>query len=285
MEDSVNDFGAFRDARLFDEDLDQEDDEWVGVTNLSLDVPEEENEGAGQLATEVQELKELTRLMKKTAVQAALLAAGMTSSQIQEFAKFAAEGTLFAGCTSGEKVLQRVLERYPALRAASGVLETLKKYVEAGKKLRSKNRVIPQEEMPPNRKYETRAEKVRAPVRLTEEEMAAYGEQEVLDEDSRSNLDSDSLTCARELPEPKMRQYCSHNALTNLSAVDRSLKQKNMVHLMAHAERSFATERYTECAEACYNALREKPSEAIRARCHMYLATEAVGPTEPSGRA
>ncbi|KAI7485466.1 hypothetical protein KC351_g3913 [Hortaea werneckii] len=124
MEDSVNDFGAFRDARLFDEDLDQEDDEWVGVTNLSLDVPEEENEGAGQLATEVQELKELTRLMKKTAVQAALLAAGMTSSQIQEFAKFAAEGTLFAGCTSGEKVLQRVLERYPALRAASGVLET-----------------------------------------------------------------------------------------------------------------------------------------------------------------
>lgn len=40
MEDSVNDFGAFRDARLFDEDLDQEDDEWVGVTNLSLDVPE-----------------------------------------------------------------------------------------------------------------------------------------------------------------------------------------------------------------------------------------------------
>ncbi|RMY46634.1 hypothetical protein D0864_15214 [Hortaea werneckii] len=227
MEDSVNDFGAFRDARLFDEDLDQEDDEWVGVTNLSLDVPEEENEGAGQLTSEVQELKELTRLMKKTAVQAALLAAGMTSSQIQEFAKFAAEGTLFAGCTSGEEVLQGVLERYPALRAASGVLETLKK----------------------------------------------------------SNLDSDSLTCARELPEPKMRQYCSHDALTNLSAVDRSLKQKNMVHLMVHAERSFATERYTECAEACYNALREKPSEAIQARCHMYLATEAVGPTEPSGRA
>ncbi|KAI6873213.1 hypothetical protein KC323_g1245 [Hortaea werneckii] len=185
MEDSVNDFGAFRDARLFDEDLDQEDDEWVGVTNLSLDVPEEENEGAGQLATEVQELKELTRLMKKTAVQAALLAAGMTSSQIQEFAKFAAEGTLFAGCTSGEEVLQRVLERYPALRAASGVLETLKKCVEAGKKLRSKNRVIPQEEMPPNRKYETRTEKVRAPVRLTEEEMAAFGEQEVVDEEDR----------------------------------------------------------------------------------------------------
>ncbi|KAI7364414.1 hypothetical protein KC354_g5693 [Hortaea werneckii] len=185
MEDSVNDFGAFRDARLFDEDLDQEDDEWVGVTSLSLDVPEEGNEGAGQLATEVQELKELTRLIKQKAVQAALLAAGMTSSQIQEFAKFTAEGTLFAGCTSGEEVLQRVLERYPALRAASGVLEKLKKYVEAGKKLRSKNRVVPQSEMPPNRKYETRAENVRAPERLTEEEMAAFGEQEVVDEDSR----------------------------------------------------------------------------------------------------
>ncbi|RMY07488.1 hypothetical protein D0866_14900 [Hortaea werneckii] len=185
MEDSVNDFGAFRDARLFDEDLDQEDDEWVGVTNLSLDVPEEGNEGAGQLATEVQELKEFTRLIKQKAVQAALLAAGMTSSQIQEFAKFTAEGTLFAGCTSVEEVLQRVLERYPALRAASGVLEKLKKYVEAGKKLRSKNRVVPQSEMPPNRKYETRAENVRAPGRLTEEEIAAFGEQEVVDEDSR----------------------------------------------------------------------------------------------------
>ncbi|KAI7241936.1 hypothetical protein KC330_g237 [Hortaea werneckii] len=249
MEDSVNDFGAFRDARLFDEDLDQEDDEWVGVTNLSLDVPEEGNKGAGQLAAEVQELKELTRLIKQKAVQAALLAAGMTSSQIQEFAKFTAEGTLFAGCTSGEEVLQRVLERYPALRAASGVLETLKKYVEAGKKLRSKNRVVPQSEMPPNRKYETRAENMRAPERLTEEEIAAFGEQEMVDEDNRH------------------------------------LKQQNMVHLMAHAERSFATERYTDCAEACYNALREKPSEAIQARCHMYLATEAAGPTEPSGRA
>ncbi|KAI7513794.1 hypothetical protein KC347_g1254 [Hortaea werneckii] len=186
MEDSVNDFGAFRDARLFDEDLDQEDDEWVGVTNLSLDVPEEENEGAGQPATDLQELKELTRLIKQKAVQAALLAAGMTGSQIQEFAKYAADGTgLFAGCTSGEELLQRVLKRYPALQAASGVLEKLKKCVEAGKKLRSKNRVVPQDEMPPNRKYETRAENVQAPVRLTEEQISAFGEQEVVDEDDR----------------------------------------------------------------------------------------------------
>lgn len=57
--------------------------------------------------------------------------------------------------------------------------------MEAGRKLRSKNRVVPQSEMPPNRKYETRAENVRAPERLTEEEMAAFGEQEVVDEDSR----------------------------------------------------------------------------------------------------
>ncbi|KAK5131087.1 hypothetical protein LTR08_001305 [Meristemomyces frigidus] len=72
---------------------------------------------------------------------------------------------------------------------------------------------------------------------------------------------------------------------TSISAVDTSLKLKNKVHEMAQAERFFASECYAECAQICYEVLRAEPSEAIQARCHMYLATEAVGSEEAAARA
>ncbi|KAK5128500.1 hypothetical protein LTR85_003168 [Meristemomyces frigidus] len=81
-----------------------------------------------------------------------------------------------------------------------------------------------------------------------------------------------------------MRGHPSHDR-TSISAVDRSLRERNMVQEMADAERYFADERYEECAQKCYEILRGEVSEAIQAKCHMYMATEAVGPEEAAGRA
>ena len=39
------------------------------------------------------------------------------------------------------------------------------------------------------------------------------------------------------------------------------------------------------CQETCYDVLQAQPSEAIRARSHMYLSMEGVGPDYASGRA
>lgn len=72
---------------------------------------------------------------------------------------------------------------------------------------------------------------------------------------------------------------------SSISAVDRALREENRVQDMADAERFFAAERYKECAQKCYAILKADVSEAIQAKCHMYLATDAVGPEEAAGRA
>ena len=81
-----------------------------------------------------------------------------------------------------------------------------------------------------------------------------------------------------------MPTYDRHNR-TSISSVDTTLKERNKVHEMAAAERCFASKHYAECASICYKILHTEPSEAIRARCHMYLAIETVGPEKATGRA
>lgn len=97
-------------------------------------------------------------------------------------------------------------------------------------------------------------------------------------------------------PEPKSseqeerseppRPQRSYDVRKTLTAVDVALKQHNKVEEAAEADRLFVAMRFEECAGKCYVVLRPPaPSEAIQARCHMYLATETVGPEEPSQRA
>ena len=76
-----------------------------------------------------------------------------------------------------------------------------------------------------------------------------------------------------------------HSDRGSISAGDTTLKQRHKVLELEAAERSFDSERYAECASTCYEVLRAEPSEAIQARCHMYLAMEGVGPEEATGRA
>lgn len=70
-----------------------------------------------------------------------------------------------------------------------------------------------------------------------------------------------------------------------LTAIDAGLKSQNKVHEMAEAERLFAEQQYDECAQRCYAILQAMPSEAIVAKCHMMLASEAIGPEYATGRA
>jgi len=81
-----------------------------------------------------------------------------------------------------------------------------------------------------------------------------------------------------------LRGHPSHDR-TSLTSVDTGLKHKNKVQEATDAERLFAEEQYEECAQKCYEVLRGQPSEAIQAKAHMYLATEAVGPEEAASRA
>ncbi|KAK4547741.1 hypothetical protein LTR36_000699 [Oleoguttula mirabilis] len=94
----------------------------------------------------------------------------------------------------------------------------------------------------------------------------------------------DTRTAKRANSISRMRDNAAHD-LTSISAVDRSLRERNRVQDMTDAERYFADERYDECAQKCYAVVRAEVSEAIQAKCHMYLATEAVGPEEAAGRA
>lgn len=84
-----------------------------------------------------------------------------------------------------------------------------------------------------------------------------------------------------------MHRHHSHDARKTLTAVDLALRRQNKVREAAVAERLFAAEQYDECADMCYEVLKAVPipSEAIQAKCHMFLATEAVAPDEPSTRA
>lgn len=68
------------------------------------------------------------------------------------------------------------------------------------------------------------------------------------------------------------------------TATETTLKDRHKVYQAAEADRLFASGQYAECQQACYEVLEAHPSEAIQARCHMYLATEAVGPAEASNR-
>ena len=53
---------------------------------------------------------------------------------------------------------------------------------------------------------------------------------------------------------------------------------------MTQADTLWALGGWDEYAEKCYQVLRVQPSEAIEAKCHMYLSTEEVGPKEMGGR-
>lgn len=75
------------------------------------------------------------------------------------------------------------------------------------------------------------------------------------------------------------------HARVTISNIDTEQKRKNKVQEAADAERLFSEERFDECANKCYEVLRAEPSEAILGKCHMFLATEAVGPEQASGRA
>ena len=64
-----------------------------------------------------------------------------------------------------------------------------------------------------------------------------------------------------------------------------SLTHRHKVCEAAKTDHLFLSLRYTECRDLCYEIVQAQPSEAVLARCHMYLATEAVGPGYPAGRA
>jgi hypothetical protein len=74
--------------------------------------------------------------------------------------------------------------------------------------------------------------------------------------------------------------------LATWTATDQAHKLRYKAHESAAAEKAYTQERYDHCADMCYEVLKGKdePSEAIAARCHMYLATEEVGPGEAHGR-
>ena len=69
------------------------------------------------------------------------------------------------------------------------------------------------------------------------------------------------------------------------SAALAALNQRYQVHEAATADQLFAAGRYLQCQNICYEILQAQPSEAIAARCHMYLAMEIVGVEYASVRA
>ena len=60
---------------------------------------------------------------------------------------------------------------------------------------------------------------------------------------------------------------------------------RHKVNEAALADRLFAAERYAECQQVCYDILHAQPSEAIQARCHMYLARGDMNPGYAAARA
>ena len=54
---------------------------------------------------------------------------------------------------------------------------------------------------------------------------------------------------------------------------------------MVEADRYFATQKYAQCQQYCYDILQSEPSEAIQARCDMYLLREEVTPGHVVARA
>lgn len=73
--------------------------------------------------------------------------------------------------------------------------------------------------------------------------------------------------------------------LGTISELEQGHKLRNRVPQLAEAEHFYEDENFDACAQKCYEVLQAEPTEAIRARCHMYLATAAVGPELASGRA
>ncbi|KAK3724173.1 hypothetical protein LTR37_001298 [Vermiconidia calcicola] len=69
------------------------------------------------------------------------------------------------------------------------------------------------------------------------------------------------------------------------NAATLALHDRHKVHEAALADHFYSTGEYSRCQELCYEILQAEPSEAIRARCHMYLATEGVGSEFASVRA
>ena len=69
------------------------------------------------------------------------------------------------------------------------------------------------------------------------------------------------------------------------STAEQGIKRRHKVQEAVHADQIFACGHYVECQQLCYNILQAQPSEAIQARCRMYLAGDAVGPEYASVRA
>ena len=74
-------------------------------------------------------------------------------------------------------------------------------------------------------------------------------------------------------------------ACSSYAAADVAHKLRNKVHEATRADKFFTEADYPACADMCYEVLQAEPSEAIRAKCHMYLANENVGPGHASARA
>lgn len=56
------------------------------------------------------------------------------------------------------------------------------------------------------------------------------------------------------------------------TAVTQELLARHRVHDMQAADNLFAAGRFDDCRWACLEILRAEPSEAIRGKCHTYLA-------------
>ncbi|KAK5128518.1 hypothetical protein LTR85_003187 [Meristemomyces frigidus] len=130
-----------RDEKLFYDDVDSEDEDWVDVGDVSREVPQENDQEVTRLAKEGGPIQQTALKLQEKAIEGAFEAAGVTGQQLVFFMKCIAEDSgWLSNCNTVDELVNGLLGKYPLLKGAGAVLKELKSSFFQGRKTAEKER-------------------------------------------------------------------------------------------------------------------------------------------------